>query len=270
MEPPPSSSRAFADGALRLAFEGEAAVLTLDRPAKRNALNAAMWDALPKAIAAVEAEPSAKLLILSGAGGAFAAGADIGEFEQVYATRARSADYSRTVTAGVEALAGMAKPSIARIEGPCVGGGMALALACDLRLASTDARFGITPAKLGLMYSLADTKRLVDAVGPSAAKRLLFTGKIVAAAEAHRIGLVDEVHAADGLGEAVDVAGRAIAAASQWSVRKTKAVVRMILDGQAFDTEETRDWFLDAVEGEDFHEGRDAFLSKRTPAFPFR
>lgn len=260
----------LAAGALILSASGDAATLTFNQPARRNALSAAMWSALPEAVAAAEAEASVKLLVVRGAGGHFAAGADISEFERVYATRASSADYARAVTAGVEALAGMSKPSLARIEGACIGGGMAVALACDLRLAADDARLGITPARLGLMYSLADTKRLVDAVGPSAAKSLLFTGRIIDAAEGAAIGLVDAVHTPDALDEAVATAAGRITSASQWSVRKTKAVIRMILNGAADDTDETRAWFLDAVEGPDFHEGREAFMAKRSPAFPFR
>lgn len=260
----------FADGALTLTSSGDVATLTLNQPARRNALSAAMWSALPAAVAAMEADPETKLLVVRGAGGHFAAGADISEFARVYATRASSADYARAVTAGVEALAGMAKPSLAHIEGVCIGGGVAVALACDLRLAASDARLGITPARLGLMYSLADTKRLVDAVGASAAKSLLFTGRIIDAAEAQRIGLIDAAHAPETLEGAVADTAALIASASQWSVRKIKTVVRMILNGAPDDTDQTRAWFLDAVEGPDFHEGRDAFLGKRSPTFPFR
>lgn len=262
--------KAFADGALQLALEDDVASLTLDRPEKRNALNKAMWRALPEAIALADTDPRIKVLVLSGSGGHFAAGADIGEFEAVYATRETAAAYSRDIAAGVDALAKLSKPTIARIAGACVGGGMALALACDLRMAAQDAKLGITPGKLGLMYSLADTKRLVDAVGGAIAKDLLFSGRIVSAEEALVMRLVGSLHAADQLDAAVLDKAKAIAAASQWSARKTKAVVDLILSGVTVDTDATRDWFLDATEGVDFIEGRDAFLAKRTPVFPFR
>ncbi len=261
---------AWAGGALKLEVAGEVATLTLNRPERRNALNEALWAALPDAIAAVEAEAAAKVLVLTGAGGHFAAGADIAEFEAVYATRARAAAYAATVTAGVEALASFSKPALARIQGACVGGGMALALACDLRLAAETARIGVTPGKLGLMYSLADTKRLVDAVGASGAKDMLFTGRLLDAGEALRLGALDVVVPTPELDATVAAKAAEIAAASQWSARKAKAIVRRILEGQADDDAVTRGWFLDAMEGEDFREGRDAFLSKRPARFPFR
>lgn len=260
----------FADQTLSLDLDGDVALLTLNRPEKRNALNKAMWEALPQAIEAVARNDGAKVLVLTGAGGHFAAGADISEFESVYATRDSTQAYFASVARGMDAVADLAKPVIAQIAGACVGGGMGLALCCDLRLASADAKLGITPGKLGLMYSLADTKRLVDAVGASSAKDMLMTGRILPAPEAHAIRLVDEVHAADDLARAVAEKAGAVAKASQWSARKTKAIIALILQGVPADTPQTEAWLLDAVEGADFIEGRDAFLAKRAPVFPFR
>lgn len=258
------------DDALLLEFADDWAVLTLNRPAKRNAVTQAMWLAMPSLWEQVAADPRAKVLVVRGAGGNFAAGADIGEFEAVYATRESTAAYFQAVAAAMDGLARLAKPTIAMIEGACVGGGMGLALCCDLRLSEEGARMGITPGKLGLVYSLADTKRLVDAVGASAAKDILFTGRMLTAQEALAVGLVNAVHASDALQAAVQERARAIAVASQWSARRSKAVVEMIRAGAVSETEETARWLLDAVEGEDFREGRDAFLAKRPPDFPFR
>ena len=254
---------------LDLAVAGEIATLTLNQPARRNAVNRVMWRGIPVVLEAVRAA-RAKVLILTGGGEAFAAGADISEFEQVYADRATAGAYFGEISAAMEALARFETPTVARIDGPCVGGGLGLALCCDIRIASDRARLGITPAKLGLMYSLADTKRLVDAVGPSRAKDILYTGRILTADEALGIGLVNAVTSVEGLDAAVAAKAEAIAAASQWSARKAKAVVSRILDGQATDDAETGAWMLDAVEGEDFLEGRDAFLEKRAAKFPFR
>ena len=254
---------------LDLTVEGAVATLVLNRPARRNAVNRAMWQGLPGVLETARAA-KVKVLILTGAGEAFAAGADISEFEQVYATRQTARAYFGEIAAGLTALAEFEPPTIARIDGPCVGGGLGLALCCDLRIASDRARLGITPAKLGLMYALADTKRLVDVVGPSRAKDILYTGRILEAAEALTFGLVDAVVPADQLDNAVSDKAATIAAASQWSGRKTKAVVARILAGQVDDDALTGAWMLDAVEGEDFVEGRDAFLAKRTPTFPFR
>lgn len=263
-------SQTFADDALILTGGGDVAVLTLNRPDKRNALTQAMWRALPQAVAAVEADAAVKVLVVTGAGGAFAAGADIAEFETVYATRDSAAAYAAEIAEAMEALANLSKPTIAAIPGPCVGGGLGLALCCDIRMASDRAKLGITPGKLGLMYSLGDTRRLVEAVGPSAAKDILYTGRILSAAEALGLRLIDAACPPEELDAAVAAKAEAIATASQWSARRTKAVIRRILDGQTQDDDATRAWFLDSLEGEDFREGRDAFLQKRTPVFPFR
>lgn len=260
----------FADGALKLEIDGERATLTLDRPQRRNAFNEAMWLALPQICAAVDADASVKILIVRGAAGHFAAGADIAEFETVYATRQRSDVYAAAAHDGVAALARMAKPSLAMIEGFCIGGGMALALACDIRLAASTSSLGITPAKLGLVYNLFDTKRLVDAVGASAARDILFTGRIMPAAEGLAIGLVDFVHEPADLATAVEAKAAAICANSQWSIRQAKLMIARVLDGGVDDGTQTRDVFLDAVAGPDFLEGRASFMAKRPPAFPYR
>ena len=254
---------------LDLAVAGEIATLTLNRPARRNAVNRAMWQGLPGVLDAARAA-RVKVLVLTGAGEAFAAGADISEFEQVYADRATAGAYFAEIAVAMDALANFESPTLARIDGACVGGGLGLALCCDMRIASDRARLGITPAKLGLMYALSDTRRLVDVVGPARAKDILYTGRILEANEALTLGLVDAVTPLADLDAAVAAKAEAIAAASQWSARKTKQIIRRILDGQTDDDAETNTWMLDAVEGADFVEGRDAFLAKRTPRFPFR
>jgi enoyl-CoA hydratase/carnithine racemase len=170
----------------------------------------------------------------------------------------------------VDALAKLDRPVLAHIEGFCVGAGSALALACDIRLTAADAKFGITPAKLGLMYNLADTKRLVDAVGPGKAKDILFTGRLLDADEALAFGLVDIVIPTADLETAVAAKAAQICANSQWSIRASKRVIRQILDGAPDDTEETQRWFVDAVLAEDFLEGRAAFMGKRSPDFKYR
>lgn len=258
------------DDALKVTVAGDVATLTLNRAEKRNALTLAMWTALPGLLAGVAADPTAKVLVVRGAGGTFAAGADIGEFETVYATPQSTRAYFDRVGEAMEALATCEKPTVAMIEGACVGGGLGLALACDLRIAATDARLALTPGKLGLVYSLPDTRRLVQAVGLSRAKDVLFTGRLIGADEALAIGLVDALHSADALEAAVTEKTAQIAAASQWTARRAKAIVGLIADGEITDTEMTARWLVEAVEGEDFREGRDAFLGKRKPVFPFR
>jgi enoyl-CoA hydratase/carnithine racemase len=258
------------DDTLKVEVAGDVATLTLNRPEKKNALTLAMWTALPGLLARIAADPAAKVLVVRGAGGTFAAGADIGEFETVYATPDSTRAYFDRVGAAMEALATFEKPTVAMIEGACVGGGLGLALCCDLRIAATDAKLALTPGKLGLVYSLPDTRRLVQAVGLSKAKDILFTGRLIEAEEALSIGLVDGLHAPDALDAAVAEKTAQIAAASQWTARRAKAIVGLIADGETADTAETARWLIEAVEGGDFREGRDAFLGKRKPVFPFR
>jgi enoyl-CoA hydratase/carnithine racemase len=254
----------FADGSLQLTFEGELAHLTLNQPARRNALSAAMWQALPAAVKAVADHPTARVLLVRGAGEDFAAGADIAEFDTVFADRAATLRYAQTMTTALDALAACPKPVLAAIQGHCVGAGVAVALACDLRLASSTARFGVTPAKLGLLYSLGDTRRLVRAVGDAKARDLLFTGRLLGADEALAMGLADEVHAAADWEAAVRAKAQLIAAQSAWSVRHAKAVLALIADGTTADTDQTRAWFADAPESEDYRARVRKFRTRRS------
>jgi enoyl-CoA hydratase/carnithine racemase len=247
---------------LRLENHGPIAHLIIDRAAKRNAFNQAMWDALPGLVAQAMADPSVRVLVLQSAEpGIFCAGADISELS----TNATNPDWllanQTAINRAQFELTRAAKPTIALTDGDCVGGGCGLALACDLRVASARSRFGITPAKLGLVYPLHDTKLLVDLVGPANAKRILFTGTLIDAAEARRIGLVDIIadNADDLIGSVTSVSGH--------SQRESKAMIRRVLDGQAADDDTTRAIFADAFTGPDFKEGVDAFLSKRKPDF---
>lgn len=247
---------------LRLETAGRVAHLLIDRAAKRNAFTQAMWEALPVLLGEAMADDAVRVLILRAAEpGAFSAGADIAEF----ATGARDAAWRAANQAAIARaqfeLARAPKPVIAYVDGDCVGGGCGLALACDLRVATPAARFGITPAKLGLVYSLHDTKLLVDLVGPAQAKRILFTAGLIDAAEACRIGLVDLLDA-DPIGLAETIAGN-----SPHSVRQSKAMVCRILDGQAGDDAATQALFADAFTLRDFDEGVAAFLAKRRPVF---
>lgn len=151
---------------LSLDVDGPVAVLTIDRPAKRNAMSYDMWVALPGLLAKAGADDTVRALVIRGTDH-FSAGADIGEFETLRADPDGARRYSAAVHAGERAIATLGKPTIAAITGVCVGGGCEIALACDLRVAADDARFGITPAKLGIVYNFTSTKQLVDAVGPA-------------------------------------------------------------------------------------------------------
>ena len=251
---------------LRLERDGPVARLLIDRPARRNAMTQDMWETLPLLVHDAIADDAIRVLILASATpGLFCAGADIDEF----ATCSGDPDWRIANQSAIRntqyALAHADKPVIAAIDGDCVGGGCGLAIACDLRIAAPTARLGITPAKLGIVYSLFDTKLLVDLVGPARAKRILFTGALHDADTALAIGLIDQI-AADPLAEA-DALARTIAANAQHSVRSSKAIIRRILDGQADDDDRTLALFRDAFTLPDFVEGVSAFRAKRKPDF---
>jgi len=251
---------------LRLETHGRIAHLLIDRAAKRNAITQAMWEHLPALVGQAMADDAVRVMILRAAEpGAFSAGADIAEF----GAGARDPDWRRrnqaAIRAAMTALSSAPKPVVAAVEGDCVGGGCGLALACDVRMAAPVARFGITPARLGLVYSLHDTKLLVDLVGPSAAKRILYTAGLIDAAEALRIGMVDRI-ADDPVAAAIALA-EDIAAVSPHSVREAKAMIGRVLAGQADDDDATLTLFAQAFEGPDFAEGVAAFLAKRKPEF---
>lgn len=248
---------------LRLTLDGKVARLVIARPEKRNALTDAMWKALPGLVE--EAGRTARVLIVEGEGGTFSAGADIGEFAELTADPAWREANQAAIRSAMTSLAEAPLPTIALVEGDCIGGGCGLALCCDLRIAAPAARFGITPARLGLVYSLEDTRRLVEAVGPSQSKRILFSGDLIDAAEAARIGLVT-ILAADPRGGAGQIAAR-LAEVSGHSQRESKKMIARILSGQFADDAETRALFAAAFDGPDFKEGSAAFLERRPATF---
>jgi enoyl-CoA hydratase/carnithine racemase len=258
----------FAGGDLTLERAGGIATLLLNRAGKRNALTLDMWQALPAAAAALAADAGVRAVLVRGAGEqAFSGGADIEEFPRVYATPAAAAAYNAAVRAGQDAVAALPMPVIAVIFGACVGGGCGLALACDLRFAAQGARFAVPPARLGLAYPFAETLRLVQAVGPSRAKDLLFSGRLVGAAEALAIGLADRVLPEAELAAAAETYAREVAALSGISIRTGKRMVAAIAGGADAETPDLRAAFEATFAGADFAEGTRAFLEKRAPRF---
>ncbi|HEY5757677.1 MAG TPA: enoyl-CoA hydratase-related protein [Steroidobacter sp.] len=251
---------------IRLEKQGAVARLVIDRAGKRNAITQAMWDLFPALLDDAMNDAAIKVVVLQSAvDGVFSAGADISEF----ATGALDPAWQKMNQAAIRKvqyeLARAPKPVIALIDGDCVGGGCGLAIACDIRVASPRARFGITPAKLGLVYSLHDTKLLVDLVGQGQAKRMLFSGQLLDGAEAHRIGLV-EILSENAADEATQLA-EVIAGNSPQAVRAIKSMIRRILDGQSDDDASTQQVFSAAFGSEDFAEGVAAFLAKRKAQF---
>lgn len=253
---------------IQIEREAPLAWVLLNRPQRRNAVTTAMWQRLPALVTELQADASVRVALLRGAGQeAFSAGADISEMEATMAHPERMRSMQDSVQVAQDVWARLTLPTIAVIHGACVGGGCGLALACDLRLAADDSVFAIPPAKLGLVYSLADTKRLVDLVGPSFAKEMLFTGRRVSAREAYDCGLVNHVLPAAELDAAARELALGIASNAQSSVRGAKRIIAELIDGSHAESTETRALYDDAFSSAEFIEGARAFLEKRLPRF---
>ena len=241
--------------------------LTLNQPARRNAITAAMWAGLPEVLDELAADSSLRALIVTGAGDHFAAGADISEFETLYATPESAARISASIQAAFHALADFPLPTLAMIRGACVGGGAGLALCCDLRFADTTAKFAITPAKLGLIYPFGDIARLIDAVGVANARDILLSARLIKAKPARKMGLVHRVVGVDALDAEVMDYASGLTALSPESLRVTKSMINAYARGQRSDTPETDAQFLAGFSSDDFGEGFRAFMEKRKPEF---
>lgn len=251
---------------LLLSQEASAAVVTINRPRRHNALTFDMFRRLPALLETAAGLPGVRALVLRGAGQrSFSAGADITEFALVRADADQGAAYDDAVLAVEEAIAGFPHPTIAQIQGYCYGAGCGLALACDVRFAGPAARFAITPAKLGIVYPLRSTKRLVDLVGPSRAKIILMSGAELDARQALSFGLIDEI--ADDPPGAVAGFAALLASRSAITQHATRRIVQAILDGQSVDDDEQARLRAAALSGPDYAEGVRAFLERRPPRF---
>lgn len=229
---------------LDLSIEGDIARITLFRPEARNAIDVASWRRL--GLLAVQAQDSgARALIVSGQpGGTFSAGADLRDFRAFASDQAAREAFLDALRSGIDAIAGLTIPTIAMVEGACFGGAVALAIACDLRIAGRGARFAITPAKFGIGYPQEDVHRLISLVGPGHAARLLFSAEEIGADEALRIGLV-EIVANDGEADARSLAAR-IVSSDPASLAMLKRGVRLATRGVASDDQQ-RAKFLDLL-----------------------
>jgi enoyl-CoA hydratase/carnithine racemase len=253
--------------AIQITHEGPLAIVTLNRPEKRNALAMPHWQALGAAIRGFAGDEGVRAVVLAGAGGHFCAGADIGEFDSARRDAKSGEAYTHAVDSSAEAILELAKPVIAAIEGSCFGGGCGLAMDCDMRIASKTARFAIPAAKLNIIYNLRDTRNLLALAGPGYAKRILFTGEPVDAETALRIGLVDEI--AEAPLEAAKRLALKIAENAPMSVAGAKTLLNALVAGRPAD-KLGEQLSLRAIESDDYKEGRRAFKEKRKPRFTGR
>lgn len=254
----------------RVIAEADGAVgrITFDNQTRRNAMTLAMWQGLWDAVERFAADPAIRVIVLTGAGDkAFVAGADISEFEALRATEEGVARYNSIHEGADLALYHCPKPTIAMIRGSCVGGGMGIALACDLRVAAEDARFGITAARLGLGYDATGIRKLVNTVGPASAAEILYTGSIFDADDARAMGILRHVVPVEDLVTVTDgIAGR-IAEAAPLTVRASKAAIRAAQRSDDGADAEVERLVKVCFDSEDYQEGRRAFLDKRKPEF---
>jgi enoyl-CoA hydratase/carnithine racemase len=240
---------------------GPLATIRIDHRAKRNAMTAQMWRSLPEVLGRLEDDPAVRVVVLTGAGDTFCAGADIAELASIGADTAGT----NLTVAAEQALAGFAKPTIAQIQGDCIGGGCQLALACDIRLAAHGARFGITPAKLGVIYPQTSIRRLVEVAGLSTAQWLLLSAELVDAESAAALRLIHELWPADALAQRTAAVAATLAGRSLLS---QVAMKRMLADPQLSETE-IQGWMDRARNSGEAAEGAAAFLQRRPPRFPW-
>ncbi|MEE6264612.1 enoyl-CoA hydratase/isomerase family protein [Streptomyces diastatochromogenes] len=247
---------------LKTRVSGGTATVTISNTGKRNAMTVAMWQEVPPLLARLAADRAVRALVLTGDGGTFCAGADIGSL------RDPSGASQGLAVAAEEALAAFPRPTVAAIRGYCVGGGAQLAAACDLRFAEEGALFGVTPAKLGVAYPASATRRLVRLVGLSSAKYLLFSGELIDCARALRTGLVDEVVAEGELDKRVAEFTAVLASRSLLTQSAAKELANGTWD-VAPEEAEARGafWAAQARESGDTAEGAAAFLERRAPRF---
>jgi enoyl-CoA hydratase/carnithine racemase len=253
---------------LAVGREGAVAVLTITRPEKRNAMTTRMWADLPDVLAGVAADPAVRVLVVTGAGPSFCAGADIADLLGGADPADPMADVRRHNLAAQEALRNFPRPTIAMIRGHCIGGGVEIAAACDLRFTDATGRFGVTPAKVGIVYPPESTRALVDLVGPATAKYLLFSGELVDAATALRTGLVDRVVDEADLEAEVHRFAGVLASRSALTQRATKETVRALTAGHDGAAEVAR-WYRETVAVGELAEGVAAFGARRPPRFPW-
>lgn len=253
-------------GGIHVERDGDIAAVTLDNPDKRNALDASMWRQLAETFTALDADASLRCVIVRGAGAAFAAGGDLEEMRKIRTDADAALAYHEQVGRALDAIAGCRHPVVAQISGPCVGGGLEIACACDLRIAGESARFGAPINRLGFSMYPGELAGLLQLAGPAVAREILLEGQLLDAREAHAKGLVTRVVAdADVAAETLAAASR-IAAGAPLVARWHKQWIARLMTGIPLTDEEKRASFA-FLATDDHREGMAAFLEKRPPRF---
>lgn len=253
---------------LSVSREGGIVTVAFARPDKHNAISYAMWRALARLMPVLADDDTVDVVVVRGtAGGPFSAGADIGEFSTLRADPEGARLYGEAVEAGEQALIRFSRPTVALVEGFAIGGGTQVALACDLRVCEAASRFGITPAKLGIVYGLGSTARLVEVVGPAWARWILLTGELVDASTALRIGLVHEVVETGAVEARAYALAATLAARARVSLEGGKELVSRCSRGALEVDAEVEELYRRSWTSAEYTEGVAAFLAKRAPDF---
>jgi enoyl-CoA hydratase/carnithine racemase len=257
-----------ASGQLELTVSEGVGTIAFTRPEKRNAISFEMWSAFARIMPALAGLSEVDVVVLRGTtGGHFSAGADIAEFTTLRSDIDGARRYNDAVEAGERAIIEFPRTTVAAVQGYAIGGGAQVALACDLRLCDPTARFAITPAKLGLVYGLASTRRLVETVGPAWARWILFTGRQLDAETSLRIGLVHEVHEAEEFGAVLTEVTEGISSLARGSIEGSKEFVAGVAGNDTMTAARGADIFDASIRSPEYSEGVRAFLDKRTPDF---
>jgi enoyl-CoA hydratase/carnithine racemase len=266
------STREYAGGKMLAARRDGVGVVTFNQPSKHNAISVDMWGGLGEILDEFAADDTLRVVVLTGAGGrAFVSGADISQFEKQRNNADAQRAYDEQTSKGREKLTRFPKPTIAMIRGYCLGGGLAIAMQTDLRLATPESQFGIPAAKLGIAYGFEGLRNLVSLVGPANARMIMYTGERFGADEALRIGLINRVVASDELENHVFDLAQTIANNAPLSVAASRLTIgQLLLDPQERDFDAVHRASVAAFDSEDYREGRAAFLEKRKPQFKGR
>ncbi|HUL67581.1 MAG TPA: enoyl-CoA hydratase/isomerase family protein [Burkholderiaceae bacterium] len=253
---------------VHLRTTAQVSTVTLDSPGKLNAINVAMWREIAKVFGGLAKDPGVRCIVVRGADGNFAAGADIAEFATVRFDQASGKRFHlEIVGAAIEAIRSVPQTVIAAIEGYCIGGGLEIAVACDLRIATADARLGVPVGKVGFPFALPELLPLLQLVGPGVAADLLLAGRVFTGSEAQAHGLVQRAVPRDDHAGVIDATVRTIVAASPVAARQNKAQIRSLLDsGFAYSQAQLEASFA-FLDSDDYREGIAAFLAKRAPQF---